>query len=173
MRFRCLSLALLFLSLLVFETRASAENISPEDKQKLVLFLKQTLGKHLPADSKIDVKGYEKSPIQGFKKGTFVVQHSGGPVEVAFLISQDGKYLIFGNLVDTQKFENTQVPGIKKGTIPLGRQVVPVLTTKDGRYIILGELYDVQASSTKDTPTQPVAPSEESPSQKGEGETKD
>lgn len=151
MRFKYFSLALLLLSSFAFGLLASAEDITPKDKQKLELFLKRRFGGRLPGDAKIDVKGYEKSPIQGFKKGTFVVQHSGGSGEVPFLMSQDGKYVIFGNPVDTQKFENTQVPGIKKGTIPLGGQVVPLLTTQDGRYMILGELLDAEVNPLKET----------------------
>ncbi|HSE82929.1 MAG TPA: DsbA family protein [Thermodesulfobacteriota bacterium] len=151
MRFKYFSLALLLLSSFAFGLRASAENITPKDKQKLEVFLKRRLGGRLPGDAKIDVRGYEKSPIQGFKKGTFVVQHSGGSGEVSFLISQDGKYVIFGNPVDTQQFENTQMPEIKKGTIPLGGQTVPILMTKNGRYIILGELFNAEENPLKET----------------------
>lgn len=151
MRFNYFSLALLVLLSFTFGLRASAQNITPKEKEKLQLFLKRRLGGRLPADAKIDVQGYEKSPIQGFKKGTFVVQHSGGSGEVSFLVSQDGKYVIFGNPVDTQKFEDTQLPGIKEGTIPLGGQIVPILTTKDGRYIILGELFDAEENPLKET----------------------
>jgi protein-disulfide isomerase len=142
MRFRLFSVFIVVLCLLAMEASVFAQNISPEDAKRLQLFIKRTLGARVPDDAKIEVKGYEKSPIQGFKKGTFAIESSKGSGEVPFLISNDGRYLVFGEPIETQKFKDSAVAGIKEGNIPLGRQSVPILLTKDGKYMILGELVD-------------------------------
>lgn len=151
MRFKYFWIAVLVLSFFVVGVQVFAENISADEVKRLQLLLKRTLGPRLPTDTKIDVKGYEKTSLEGFKKGTFVVQSSKGSGEVPFLISNDGRYLVFGEPIDTQKFEDTGVSGLKKGTIPLGRQSVPVLMTKDGKYIILGELVDSKVNPLEET----------------------
>ncbi|GIW46417.1 MAG: hypothetical protein KatS3mg078_0294 [Deltaproteobacteria bacterium] len=143
----------LLLSFLVsMETLVLANNnISAEEAKRLKVFLKRRLGTNLPQDAKIEVKGYEKSPIAGFKKGTFVVESSRGSGEASFLISDDGRYIIFGEPVNTQEFENTGVAGIKKGEISLGRQSVPVLISSDGKFLILGELIDSTVNPLEET----------------------
>lgn len=151
MRFRYLWIIVLVVSIIVVGVQVFAENISADDVKRLQLLLKRTLGARLPADTKIQVKGYEKTSLEGFKKGSFVVQSSKGSGEVPFLISNDGRYLVFGEPIDTQRFEDTGVPGLKKGTIPLGRQSVPVLMSKDGKYIILGELVDSKVNPLEET----------------------
>ena len=151
MRFKLFSIFMLVSCLFAMEVRVSAQNISSEDAKRLQLFLKRTLGARVPADAKIEVKGYEKSSIQGFKKGTFAVQSSKGSGDVPFLVSNDGRYLIFGEPIETQKFQDAGVAGMKKGTIPLGRQSVSILMTKDGKYIILGELIDSKVNPLDET----------------------
>jgi protein-disulfide isomerase len=151
MKFKYFSAVALVLFFVVLGAQVFAENISAADVKKLQLLLKRTLGPRLPADTKIEVKGYEKSPIDGFKKGSFVVQSSKGSGEVQFLVSQDGRFLVFGEPIDTQKFEETAIAGIKKGTVPVGRQTVPILMSKDGRFIILGELIDSKVNPLEET----------------------
>lgn len=142
MRFKYSWIVVLGLSLFVLGAQVLAENISASDVKRLQLLLRRTLGSRLPADTKIDVKGYEKTSLEGFKKGRFAVQSAKGSGEVPFLVSNDGRYLIFGEPIDTQKFEDSGISGLKKGTIPIGHQSVSVLMTKDGKYLILGELID-------------------------------
>jgi protein-disulfide isomerase len=151
MRLKYLGAVLFVLSLFVFEARVFAENISPEEAKRLQTFLKRRLGAGIPKDTKIDVRGYEKSPLEGFKKGTFVVESSRGSGEVSFLVSQDGKYVVIGEPIDTTKFENTEITGVKKGTIPLGRQSIPVLMSKDGKYLIVGELLNSTVNPLEET----------------------
>jgi protein-disulfide isomerase len=151
MRFKYFWIIVLVLSLFVIGVQVFAENISADDVKRLQILLKRTLGARLPADTKIEVKGYEKTPLEGFKKGTFVVQSTKGSGEVPFLVSDDGRYLIFGEPIDTQKFADSGVSGLKKGTIPMGRQSVPVLMTKDGKYLILGELVDSKVNPLEET----------------------
>ncbi|HEY7534720.1 MAG TPA: thioredoxin domain-containing protein [Thermodesulfobacteriota bacterium] len=146
MKLRLFSIFILALCLFSLEARVFAQNISPEDAKRLQLFIKRTLGAKIPDDAKIEVKGYEKSPIQGFKKGAFAIQSSKGSGEVSFLLSNDGKYIIFGEPIETQKFQDTAIAGIKEGKIPLGRQSFPILMTKDGKFMILGELIDTKVN---------------------------
>jgi hypothetical protein len=139
----------LVLSILVFGVKSRAENISSNEANRLQTFLKERLGSNLPKDAKVTVKGYEESPIRGFKKGSFVVEASGNSGEVPFLISQDGRYVIFGESIDTKTFKDAEVSGLKKGAIPIGRQRIPILLSDDGRYLMLGELIDSKANSSK------------------------
>lgn len=150
MRFMYYFIAVLLLSS-IYGVSSFAEGISSKDKQRLELFLKRTLGTRLPEGAKIEVKGYEKSDLTGFKKGSFAIQHSQGSGEVPFLISQDGKYLVFGEPIDTRKFADAKVSGLKQGEILVGRQQLPVLMSKDGKYMVLGELIDSEANPLKET----------------------
>lgn len=139
--------ALFVLLILIFGAKVRAENISGDEAKRLEAFLKEKLGANLPKDAKVTVKGYQESPIKGFKKGGFAVDASGKSGDIPFLISQDGRYVIFGESIDTQTFKNAEVGGLKKGAIPLGRQQIPILLSEDGRYLMLGELVDSKANS--------------------------
>lgn len=151
MRFRYLGIAVFVLSLFVFEIRAFAEKVSPEETKRLQLFLKRSFAGRLPSDAKIEIKGYDESPLGGFKKGSFEISSSRGSGSVPFLISQDGRYVILGEPIDTEKFEDTQITGIKKGTISIGRQPFPILMSKDGRFLIAGELIDSTVNPLEET----------------------
>ncbi len=142
MRVKHFGIAVFVLSFFAFVVPVFAEKISPQETKRLQQFLKRAFAARMPADAKIDVKGYEESPIKGFKKGSFAVSSSKGSGEVSFLISEDGKHIVLGEPIDTGKFEDTKVAGIKKGEVVLGRQPVPILMSNDGKYLILGELID-------------------------------
>ena len=101
------------------------------------------MGNYVPADAKIEVSGYEKTPLSGFKKGQFKITTSKGSGDVPFLISEDGKYIIFGEPVDTRTFQDLPF-GMKERNIQIGSVPVPVMMTKDGRYLILGQHVDTQ-----------------------------
>ncbi|MCI0455104.1 MAG: thioredoxin domain-containing protein [Candidatus Dadabacteria bacterium] len=151
MRFRLFHVFMLALCLFAMGGSVFAQNISPEDAKRLQIFIKRTLGTRVPEDAKIQVKGYEKSSLSGFKKGNFAIESSKGSGDVPFLISNDGRYLIFGEPIETQKFKDTPVAGLKEGKIPLGRQSFPVLMSKDGKYMILGELIDSKVNPLQET----------------------
>ena len=136
MKFKYFGAAIFILSLFIFEKQVFAKQISNQEATRLQVFLKKRLAARLPADAKIDVKGYEESPIKGFKDGTFVVQSSRGSGEIPFLISQDGKYIVIGKPINTQEFEDTQIGDLKKGNLSLGNQQVSALMCKDSKYII-------------------------------------
>ncbi|HEX9830998.1 MAG TPA: hypothetical protein VGA94_04860 [Thermodesulfobacteriota bacterium] len=136
------SAALLILLVLILGVKARAENISKDEAKKLETFLREKLGGNLPKDAKVTVKGYEESPIKGFKKGSIEVVASGKSGDIPFLISPDKRYVVFGDTIDTQTFKNSEVAGLKKGAIPLGRQQIPILVSEDGRYLMLGELVE-------------------------------
>lgn len=142
MRLKYFGIAVFVLSFFAFEAQVFAEKISPQETKRLQQFVKRTFGARMPEDAKIDVKGYEESPVKGFKKGSFAISSSRGSGDIPFLISQDGKYIVLGEPIDTGKFEDTKVAGIKKGEVNLGRQSVPILISNDGKYLILGELID-------------------------------
>ena len=147
MKISYIGTVLFVLLVLIFGVNARAENISSDEAKRLETFLKEKLGDKLPKDVKIIVKGYEESPIKGFKKGSFKVEASGKSGDIPFLLGQDGRYVIFGETIDTQTFKNSEVSGLKKGAIPLGRQQIPILLSEDGRYLMLGELVDSRASN--------------------------
>jgi len=151
MRFRYFGIAIFVLSLFIFGIQALAEKVSPEETKRLQLFLKRAFAGRLPADAKIEVNGYEESPLKGFKKGSFAISSSRGSGDVSFLVSQDGKYIILGEPIDTEKFEDTKVTGIKKGTISIGRQPIPILMSKDGKFLIAGELIDSTVNPLEET----------------------
>jgi len=151
MSLRYLSISLLLLSLFAADTQVFAQKVSPEETKRLQMFLKRNFAGKIPADAKIEINGYEESPLKGFKKGDFVISLSRGPAKVPFLISQDGRYVILGEPIDTTKFEDTQLADIKKGELPFGRQPLPVLMSKDGKYLILGELVDSTVNPLEET----------------------
>ncbi len=151
MSLRHLIIAFLLLSLFAVDTRVFAQKVSPEESKKLELFIKRRLGARLPADAKIQISGYEQSPIKGFKKGRFDIQTSKGNADIPFMVSQDGRYVILGEPIDTTKFKDTQVADIKTGELPFGRQPLPVLMSKDGKYLILGELVDSTVNPLEET----------------------
>ncbi|MGQ0793713.1 MAG: thioredoxin domain-containing protein [Deltaproteobacteria bacterium] len=151
MRIKYLGAALTVLALFTFVTAVFAETISPKEAARLQSFLKKRLGAAVTPDTTIDVKGYEKSPIAGFKKGTFVVKSPRGSGDVGFLVSEDGKYVVFGEPIDVTKFEDTKVPGIKRGNAAFGKQSFPMLMSKDGKYLILADLMDSTIDPFKET----------------------
>lgn len=128
-----------------------AGNISPEEQKRLQSFIKKRLGARMPADANIQVKGFEKSPVEGLRKGQFVIESSRGSGQVTFLISSDGKYLIIGDVASLDNFENTPIKGIKTGNVSLGGQSIPVTMSTDGQYIILADLIDTTVDPLKET----------------------
>jgi protein-disulfide isomerase len=151
MRLKYVGISVFVLSLLAFEVQVFAEKISPQETQRLQKFIKRTFGARMPEDAKIEVKGYEASPVKGFKKGSFAVSSSRGSGDVPFLISGDSRYIVLGESIDTGKFEDTKVPGIRKGQVNIGRQAVPILMSNDGKYLILGELIDSTVNPLDET----------------------
>lgn len=125
----------------IFQPKTNAETISTKQANELRAFLKEKMGNVVPADATIEVSGYEKTPLSGFKQGRFKVSTSKGSGDVPFLISEDGKYLIFGEPVDTRTFQDLPF-GMTERKIQIGTIPVPVMMTKDGRYLILGEHVD-------------------------------
>jgi hypothetical protein len=125
----------------IFQPKINAETISTKQANELRAFLKEKMGNVVPADATIEVSGYEKTPLSGFKQGRFKVSTSKGSGDVPFLISDDGKYLIFGEPVDTRTFQDLPF-GMTERKIQIGTIPVPVMMTKDGRYLILGEHVD-------------------------------
>lgn len=125
----------------LFQPKINAETISTKEANELRAFLKEKMGNVVPDDAKIEVSGYEKTPLSGFKQGRFKVTTSKGSGDVPFLISDDGKYLIFGEPVDTRTFQDLPF-GMTERKIQIGTIPIPVMMTKDGRYLILGEHVD-------------------------------
>jgi hypothetical protein len=133
---------------LIFDNPGFTQSISEREANDLKSFLRGKMGKLLPPDAKIEVTGFETSPLKGFKKGRFSVQTSkgSGPVPVPFLISQDGKYIIIGEPVDTTTFKTSPL-GIKEGKIQIAGTPIPIIMSSDGRYFILGgELIEFKAN---------------------------
>jgi protein-disulfide isomerase len=128
-----------------------AGNITPEEQKRLQSFIKKRLGARMPADANIQVKGFEPSPVEGLRKGQFVIQSARGSGEVTFLISSDGRYLIIGDVASPENFENTPIQGIKTGNLSLGGQSIPVTMSTDGQYIILAEFIDTTVDPLKET----------------------
>ncbi len=128
-----------------------AGNISPEEQKRLQSFIKKRLGARMPADANIQVKGFEQSPVEGLRKGQFVIESARGSGEVTFLISSDGRYLIMGDVASLETFEDTPIEGIKTGSVPLGNQPIPVTISTDGQYIILAEFIDTTVDPLKET----------------------
>lgn len=126
-------------------------NISPEEQKRLQSFIKKRLGARMPADAKIEVKGFEQSPVEGLRKGQFVIESSRGSGQVTFLISNDGKYLIIGDVASLGNFENAPIEGLKTGEVSLGGQTIPVTISSDGQYIILADLIDTTVDPLKET----------------------
>ncbi|MGB7292977.1 MAG: hypothetical protein WBD99_12465 [Thermodesulfobacteriota bacterium] len=125
----------------LFQPKINAETISTKEANELRAFLKEKMGNVVPDEAKIEVSGYEKTPLSGFKQGRFKVTTSKGSGDVPFLISDDGKYLIFGEPVDTRTFQDLPF-GMTERKIQIGTIPIPVMMTKDGRYLILGEHVD-------------------------------
>jgi hypothetical protein len=136
--------------LFIFQSKINGQTISTKEADELRAFLKENMGNFVPDDATIEVSGYEKTPLSGFKQGRFKVTTSKGSGDVPFLISEDGKYLIFGEPVDTRTFKDLPL-GIKEGKIQIGAgPPIPVAMSKDGRYLILGgELIDLKSKPTK------------------------
>ncbi len=131
--------------------KVPAGNISPEEQKRLQSFIKKRLGARMPADAKIQVKGFEQSPVEGLRKGQFVIESARGSGAVTFLISSDGRYLIIGDVASLENFENTPIEGIKTGNLSLGGQPIPVTMSTDGQYIILAEFIDTTVDPLKET----------------------
>ena len=139
---------IIVLSVVIFYKPGFSQSISEKEANDLKSFLRGKMGKLVPPDAKIDVTGFETSPISGFKKGKFTVQTSKGSGQVPFLMSNDGKYIIFGDPVDTNTFKSNPL-GIKEGKIQVGTTPpIPIIMTNDGRYFILGgELIDFKMNT--------------------------
>lgn len=143
MRFKFLSLAILIINFLLIGNIAFADQISKEESARLQSFFKNRFGANMPADTVIEVEGFEESAVKGLETGKFVIQAPQGEQEVAFVISQDGKYVLMGNMVDTKTFKETPIKGIKKGSVPIARGDFPLLMTMDGKFLIInGEIVD-------------------------------
>jgi protein-disulfide isomerase len=128
-----------------------AGNISPEEQKRLQSFMKKRLGGRMPADANIQVQGFEQSPVEGLRKGKFVIESARGSGEVTFLISNDGRYLIIGDVASLENFENSPIEGIKTGTVALGGQPIPVTISTDDQYIVLAEFIDTTIDPLKET----------------------
>lgn len=137
MRFRFLSLAILSITFLIVSAAAYAQQISKEENERLQEFFKNRFGVNIPSDSKIEVEGFEKSPVGDLKSGKFIINSAAGAQEVPFVIGGDGKYILMGGVVDTKTFEATPIKGIKKGAVPIPRGEFPLLMTDDGKYLII------------------------------------
>ena len=140
-KFILTTILVLTLSIFMFQLKINAETISTKEANELRAFLKEKMGNVVPDDATIEVIGYEKTPLTGFKQGRFKVSTSKGSGDVPFLISNDGKYLIFGEPVDTRTFQDLPF-GMTERKIQIGTIPIPVMMTKDGRYLILGEHVD-------------------------------
>ncbi|MCH8029698.1 MAG: DsbA family protein [Candidatus Dadabacteria bacterium] len=143
MFFRIISASILLSTLFCFGYYAGAESITDAEQQRLISFLKKRSGSKLPPDAVVKVVGYEKSQIQNFKRGRFIVTTSKGSGDFPFHISNDDKYLFIGDPVDTSGFKNSPVKGLKQGSASLGRQSLPVLVSQDGRYLVFNELVNI------------------------------
>lgn len=143
MRHKFILTAIVIVTFFIFQPAINAQTISTKEAEQLRAFLKENMGNYVPADAKIEVSGYEKTPLSGFKKGQFKITTSKGSGDVPFLISEDGKYIIFGEPVDTRTFQDLPF-GMKERNIQIGSVPVPVMMTKDGRYLILGQHVDTQ-----------------------------
>ncbi|MCL4243997.1 MAG: thioredoxin domain-containing protein [Candidatus Dadabacteria bacterium] len=137
MRFRFLSLAILSITFLIVSAAAYAQQVSKEENERLQEFFKNRFGVNIPSDSKIEIEGFEKSPVGDLKSGKFIIASAAGAQEVPFVIGGDGKYILMGNVVDTKSFEATAIKGIKKGAVPIPRGEFPLLMTDDGKYLII------------------------------------
>ncbi|MFQ5786804.1 MAG: hypothetical protein ACE5H1_02375 [Thermodesulfobacteriota bacterium] len=141
--------AVFVLFIFIFQVHVNAQNISPKESKELKAFLKEKMGNFVPPEAKIDVKGFQTTPLKGFKKGTYVINTSKGSGEVPFLISEDGKYLVLGEPVDTKTFQDGPL-GVKHGKVQIGAGMpIPVLMSKDGRYLVIGgELIEYKQNSS-------------------------
>jgi len=140
-------LAVVFLGL---SLTAEAQQISEKESARLKTFLQRRLGSRLPAKAKIEVKGFTKSEVQGFKEGKFIVESLRGSGDVPFLLSKDNKYMIMGEPIDLRAFKPGRVKGLKEGKGGVGRQNVPMLLTDDGNFLIISELIDTTINPLAD-----------------------
>jgi hypothetical protein len=141
-------ITILFLSVFTFQCPVNAQNISAAEANRLIAFLKEKMGSFVPPDAKIEVMGYQATPVKGFKQGKISITTSKGSGDVPYLISDDKKYLIFGEPVDTQKFLASPY-GLKQGKVQIGAgPPIPVLLTSDGRYLVIGgELIEYKSTT--------------------------
>ncbi len=141
--------AVFVLTVFIFHIQVNAQDVSSKESSELEGFLKEKMGKLVPPDAKIEVKGFQPTPLMGFKQGTFVITTSKGSGELPYLISDDKKYLVFGEPVDTKTFQAGPL-GIKQGKIQIGAgPAIPVLMSNDGRYLVIGgELLEYKQKSS-------------------------
>jgi len=151
MSFKHVVFTFLFLPLFMFHIHSNAQEINKDEANRLQTFLKKRLGARMPADATVEVKGYEKSSLENFQKGTIVVNSSRGSGEVVFVISMDGKYIILGEPISLEQLEESPIDGLKQGDIPVGGRPFPVLVSDDGKYIILAEILDSTVDPHKET----------------------
>lgn len=131
--------------------RGTAGSISADEQKRLESFIKKRLGSRMPTDAKIQVEGFEQTPVESLRRGKFVIESARGSGAVSFLITEDGKYLIIGDVSSLQDFENSPIKGIKTGKALLGSQQVPVTVTEDGKYIVLADFIDTTVDPLKET----------------------
>lgn len=134
----------------VCSSHSDSDVISEKDSARLKNYIEMRYASDLPPDAQIEVTGYEKTDITGFKKGNFKLNFSGRSVDLPFLIDESGKYIILGQPVNTADFEATEIKGIKRGFIQISNRDFPILLTDDGKYIIAGEVVDTTVDITKE-----------------------
>ena len=142
MRYIFIFCLFLFVPLLTEPFNSKAEEITKDEANRLQAFLKKKLGTRIPANSSIEIKGFEQSTVEGFKMGSILIKTPRGPSELSFNLSQDGRFIILGEAINTQDFQDTPIAELKKGNLSIGRQSLPVLMSKDGKYLIIGEIVD-------------------------------
>ena len=142
MRYIFIFCLFLFVPLLTEPFNSKAEEITKDEANRLQAFLKKKLGTRIPANSSIEIKGFEQSTVEGFKMGSILIKTPRGPSELSFNLSQDGRFIILGKPINTQDFQDTPIAELKKGSLSIGRQSLPVLMSKDGKYLIIGEIVD-------------------------------
>jgi protein-disulfide isomerase len=135
----------------VCSSHSDSDVISEKDSARLKDYILKTYASELPADAVVEVTGYEKTDIKGFKKGNFKLSFSGRSIDLPFLIDGSGKYIVLGQPISTADFEATQIKGIKKGFIQISNRNFPILITEDSKYIIAGEVIDTTIDVAKET----------------------
>lgn len=134
----------------VCSSHSDSDVITEKDSARLKEYIEMRYASDLPPDAQVEVTGYEKTDIKGFKKGNFKLSFSGRSVDLPFLIDESGKYIILGQPINTADFEATEINGIKKGFIQISNRNFPILLTDDGKYIIAGEVVDTTVDITKE-----------------------
>lgn len=135
----------------VCSSHSDSDVISEKDSARLKEYIEMKYASDLPPNSQIEVSGYEKTDIRGFKKGNFKLTFSGRSVDLPFLIDESGKYIVIGQPISTADFQPTEINGLKKGFIQISNRNFPILMTDDGKYLIAGEVADTTVNIAKET----------------------